>query len=1194
MGSVFATTASLKLWHERMRHMPKAALLKMHESGAVQGFKLKGKHNLSCSCDVCAQAKIRRAATPRVREYEDLAKRIGDRVSTDVKSLPHTSFNGYRYCIVFIDHATRFSLVYFMRKKSETTAMLRRYLADMASLGIVVRCVQSDRGSEYFAQEGATYVDRDRAVHSFDQVCASQQPPIRHILRPIEMKEKLAEAYFKEHFSACNAMLWAGRLSPCFWADCIAYSNYLWNRCGNSHIGYKTTPWTIATGEIPRWDKVKVFGCQCFEHIPNNQYYKVPGVPRGRNLIFVGFDRNMDGWKCFDPETRRYFSTANLYFHEDFSARVDSLRHHDRRRAILRAKEEQPIIIDDFDDPNADAIRGLYLDPDATLPPLPTALQVEGATLPPQATEPPLGGAELPDEATEPPLGGAPAEEPLTPTPPVKLRGVPTPARVPGPHHGPLTQQAVAADNVRNLLREGVVLRPLRLEPVGAISYFSPDDVAFLQHARVHSYPVKFISPCPYRDVSQQARRYRRYMHATTLTEAFELGAQDHDIRQCYTKGYISFPRHEPDIPGHIFNAFSLAEDQGFVHALHVARLGVRKTFEADIKLAKVFHSSSAATFQSALETVFEPEVIVEQLATRESQLRFSSESFAKVLNSNTINIDFTLSPEPTKYADVLPDVCVEHSDWRAAMDDEMKSMERFGVYRRVPRSAAKGRQVLGTRWVYKRKVNRFGVVNRYRARLVAQGFRQKAFDSYHPDETFSPVVHKDTLRLFLSLCAAENLSIYQADVKAAFLQAPLKEKIYVRAPPGYSSYSAAGEEEVLELSKAIYGLKQSSACFWEAMRDHLLRQGYQSILGDPCLFRKIMPDGSMVLTCTYIDDVTYGVSSPALADSFLAMLRERFVIEEGEGQPIDYLLGMAVTQDLTAGTVRIDMEMAITKLCCGILTKEELAKSVTVDTPMLAQPLKKEVVNVVPKSDFDYLSVVGSLLHITNCLRCDVAFAVGCLARFASAPGPQHVRACKRVLKYLYSTRNLGIRYTRYSKHKNEPMMYAGAKHPLDNGTNLLQIFADSDYAADETRRSTMGTITIMNGGPIAWSSVLGKTVAMSTCEAEVNAAVSAAKDALHLKGMLVEMGYASPDAPLQIGEDNSACIAQAESGLRHVRNAKHYEIRLRFLQQLVVDQKVKFIYTPTDLQLADWLTKPLDSSKFVAFRDMVLFPPA
>jgi len=77
----------------------------------------------------------------------------------------------------------------------------------------------------------------------------------------------------------------------------------------------------------------------------------------------------------------------------------------------------------------------------------------------------------------------------------------------------------------------------------------------------------------------------------------------------------------------------------------------------------------------------------------------------------------------------------------------------------------------------------------------------------------------------------------------------------------------------------------------------------------------------------------------------------------------------------------------------------------------------------------------------------------------------------------------------------------------------------------------------------------------------AGVDDAVSAVTDALHLKGVLVEMGYASPDAPLQIGEDNSACIAQAESGPRHVRNARHYKIRLRFPQQLVVDQQVKFI---------------------------------
>jgi hypothetical protein len=68
------------------------------------------------------------------------------------------------------------------------------------------------------------------------------------------------------------------------------------------------------------------------------------------------------------------------------------------------------------------------------------------------------------------------------------------------------------------------------------------------------------------------------------------------------------------------------------------------------------------------------------------------------------------------------------------------------------------------------------------------------------------------------------------------------------------------------------------------------------------------------------------------------------------------------------------------------------------------------------------------------------------------------------------------------------------------------------------------MGAVTVINGGPFSWSSVLCKTVATSTCEAEVNAAVYGVKDALHVSRMLVDLGYATGSKPLQIAEDNSA----------------------------------------------------------------------
>ena len=120
--------------------------------------------------------------------------------------------------------------------------------------------------------------------------------------------------------------------------------------------------------------------------------------------------------------------------------------------------------------------------------------------------------------------------------------------------------------------------------------------------------------------------------------------------------------------------------------------------------------------------------------------------------------------------------------------------------------------------------------------------------------------------------------------------------------------------------------------------------------------------------------------------------------------KPVKFLLGIAVHHDLAAGTISLDMSMAIDKLAKGILTPEELVKSKGVHYPMLISPLPRLSVREVPQSQFDFLSVLGSLLHIANCVRIDIATAVNTLARHAAAPGVQHVQALKRVLMYLYN----------------------------------------------------------------------------------------------------------------------------------------------------------------------------------------------
>ena len=240
----------------------------------------------------------------------------------------------------------------------------------------------------------------------------------------------------------------------------------------------------------------------------------------------------------------------------------------------------------------------------------------------------------------------------------------------------------------------------------------------------------------------------------------------------------------------------------------------------------------------------------------------------------------------------------------------------------------------------------------------------------------------------------------------------------------------------------------------------------------------------------------------------------------------------------------------------------------------------KKEIKD----SEFHYLSAIGSLLYISGCTRPDIAAAVGILARHGATPGTEHVRAAKRLIQYVYNTRKLGIQYSKNSKleEKNAPVIYGQGRHPADNGKNLLTTFADSDYADCDSRRSTQGIVIMMNGGPIAWSSIRGKTICMSTAEAEVMAAVSAAKESIHLKLLLGELGVIHDK--ILIKEDNTACIAQAKGGLHFIRPN---------IQKLAVEgeREVDFEYTETKEQLADLFTKALDEDKFKYFADQLMY---
>nr|KAJ0217759.1 hypothetical protein LSAT_V11C300154580 [Lactuca sativa] len=184
----------------------------------------------------------------------------------------------------------------------------------------------------------------------------------------------------------------------------------------------------------------------------------------------------------------------------------------------------------------------------------------------------------------------------------------------------------------------------------------------------------------------------------------------------------------------------------------------------------------------------------------------------------------------------ILPDkihTALQDANWIKAMQEELNEFERHKVWTLVPRPS--GKTITGTRWVYRNKVDKDGIITRNKARLVAQGFTQIECIDY--GETFAPVVRIEAIRLFLAYASYMNFIVYQMDVKTAFLHGVLEEEVFLNQPPGFVDKDRP--DYVYRLDKAVYGLKQAPRAWYETLTSYLLENGYRRGAIDNTLFIK-------------------------------------------------------------------------------------------------------------------------------------------------------------------------------------------------------------------------------------------------------------------------------------------------------------------------------------------------------------------
>ncbi|GJS79981.1 putative ribonuclease H-like domain-containing protein [Tanacetum coccineum] len=188
-----------------------------------------------------------------------------------------------------------------------------------------------------------------------------------------------------------------------------------------------------------------------------------------------------------------------------------------------------------------------------------------------------------------------------------------------------------------------------------------------------------------------------------------------------------------------------------------------------------------------------------------------------QILRDPTSAVQTRSKIEPKKISQALKD-----ESWVDAMQEELLQFKIQKVWILV--DLPFGKKVIRTKWVYRNIKDERGVVVRNKARLVAQGYRQKEWIDY--DEVFASVARIEAIRIFLAFASYMGYIVYQMDVKSAFLYGTIDEEVYVSQPPGF--VDPKFPKKVYKVVKALYGLHQALRAWYATLSTFLLKSGYR------------------------------------------------------------------------------------------------------------------------------------------------------------------------------------------------------------------------------------------------------------------------------------------------------------------------------------------------------------------------------